>query len=179
MLSGQRRNARYRDQVEPRVREAREAVRTLSGTLEEAKAALAQFVERGEAPEVAKQALERAGAPILALNVLEAATPGEPCQECGRKRYGERWANLKLAKVLKWVQPAVEVNVYMQNLCMELGFETVQELKAAAKAAKEASGIPEDDPRAAYRFCLEYCNEFRRGNGMADLIEPERVEEAG
>lgn len=152
-------------------------MKELVGGVSEAREALARFAD-GDSPEVAKQALERAGAPILAWNVLEAASPGEPCRECGRKRLGARWANLLLAKVLRWVQPAVEVNLYLQGMVQELGFETVEEMKRAAVAARDATAVPEDDPAAAYRMCLEFCNEHRRRNGMADLIEPERAVEA-
>lgn len=154
--------------------EAKEAVRDVAGSIAAAKKALALWVDStGADPNMAKQQLQVAGAPLLAMNVLEAATPGPPCSECGRKRFGQRWANLMLAKVLKWVQPAVEINVYIGQLCQELGVADLGELKQRVSASRSADGVETEED--AYRNFLAWANEYRRGKGLQELVEPERA----
>lgn len=147
------------------------AARDLAGSIEGAKESLARFMASSETPDMVKQAFERAGAPLVAVNVLEAATPGPPCEECGRKRWGERWANLALLKVLKWVNNAVEITQVTQNICAEMGVADVAELKARVIAGRAGDGIESEDD--AYRAFLTWANEYRRGRGLVDLVEPE------
>lgn len=181
MVSERQQRARFHGRAPYRGRsaDAKDALRAQAGDLRAATAGLKEWLEAAPTPEDAKARFQAKAAPLLALNVLEAMTPGPACDTCGRTGEVPRWPNLLAAKTLNWVQSGIEIHQYTVNLCTELGVTDLAELRRHVVASKDAERlIPEGgDDAAAYRYCLEFVNESRRRRGLADVVEPERVPE--